>query len=379
MKSGFALSILGHSLVLFLVVGMELFRPHNFINPTDDVISIELISEVELNRDNILSEANVVPSELDQILEIEDNLQNILEIEQPVVPDLNIQPEIPEIPTNNQVLIPDIPRPIEPPGVNIGIPEGIAESIVLKDTIPLPKATEFKLPDIPKVSSEYNPIEKPELKVADITQEATLPSEEAKVDENTEPVDESSVKEASTPMTVTEANKSDEPTVPLTGLDTSRDLLALGSPTSRPREFVVPDEIDISDIISKIVEDKDPDEIIQETPKPEPVKRVTLTRGEIESLRTLIVSNWNLGALSSEAKRVRLTVRIVMDTKGKPINIELEGQTDGASDKAVESAFEAARRAITKGLEDGHDLPIEKYDLWKEVNFTFNPEEMRTR
>ncbi len=380
MKSGFALSILGHSLVLFFLVGAELFRSPRFINPTEDIISIELISEVELNRDNILSESNVVPSDLDQILETEDNLQDIPEFVQPIIPDLNVQTEVPEIPTNSQILLPDIPQPIEPPGIKIGVPEGVAESIVLKDTIPLPKAADFKLPEIPKVTSEYNPIERPELKVADITQEATVPSEDAKVDENPEPIEESSAKEASTPVVVTEANKAEEPTVPLTGQETSRDLLALGSPTSRPQEFTTPDDIDISELISKIVEDGNPNEIIQDTPKPEPVKRQTLTRGEIERLTFLIEQNWNVGALSSEAKRITLTVRIFMDTKGKPINIELQGQTGGTTNgTAVETAFDVARRAITKGLENGHDLPIEKYDLWKEVIYTFNPENIRNR
>ncbi|MEM6478789.1 MAG: energy transducer TonB, partial [Pseudomonadota bacterium] len=42
-------------------------------------------------------------------------------------------------------------------------------------------------------------------------------------------------------------------------------------------------------------------------------------------------------------------------------------------------AFEAARRAIIRCGAKGFDLPSEKYDQWKEIEMTFNPEQMRTR
>ena len=361
------------------MVGVELFRSPNFINPTEDIISIELISEVELNRDNILAGSDFVPSDLDKITETEDNLAELPDILQPVMPDLSVQTDVPEAPTTNHMPRPDIPQPIEPPGIKIGVPEGLTESIDLKNTVPLPKEVDFKLPEIPKVTTEYNPIERPELKVAEITQEANLPIEEPE-EEKTEPVEESTAREASTPITVTEANKAEEPTVPTTGQVISRDLLALGSPTNRPQEFTTREEIDISELISRIVDENKPSEIVPALPTPDPLERATLSRGEIERLRSLIVQNWNLGAISSEAKRITLTVRIVMDTTGKPINIELLGQTGSFTNGvAVERAFEAARRAITKGLENGHDLPIEKYDLWKEVIYTFNPEDIRNR
>lgn len=380
MKSGFALSILGHSLIFFIIVGADLFYTQRFINPTNDIITIELISEVELNRDSILQSSNVVPSQLDQILETEENLQDTPDFVQPIIPDLSIQTDIPEIPNTSQLALPQIPRPIEPPGVKIGVPEGLSESLVLNDTIPLPKAADFKLPEIPKVTSEYNPIEKPELKVAEIAQEATLPIEEPEIVDEKEPIEESTTKEASAPVIVTEANKSEEPTIPLTSLEVSRELLAQGSPISRPQEFPAPEEVDISELISNLFEEDIPTEIIQDLPTPEPVISESLSRVEIERLRHLIVQNWNVGAMSSDAKRITLTVRILMDTTGKPINIELLGQTGGTTNgTAVDTAFEAARRAITKGLENGHDLPIEKYDLWKEVIYRFNPDEIRNR
>ena len=136
------------------------------------------------------------------------------------------------------------------------------------------------------------------------------------------------------------------------------------------------EDLDIDSVISQILEETTPSQPVQAVPEPEPV---ALTSSEIERLRSLIVDNWNIGALSSEAKRVILTVRIRMDETGKPIEIELYNSDGGVNDKAVEVAFEVARKAITKGLENGHDLPKDKYDLWKEVLYTFNPEQMRNR
>lgn len=376
MRSGFALSIFGHALILFLIIGVDLYRTPNFIVPANEVISIELISEVELNRDSILAEENVEPSDIEQITETEDKPQEITEFVQPVIPDLKVQPNIANPPANIQTISPELPQPIEPPGVRIGVPKGIIETIAIKNPTPLSKANEFKLPEIPKVTSEYNPLEKPELKVAEITQEATLPSEEPVLDLEPEPVEENTTKEATTPITITEANKSEEATVPSTDLTISSDLLALGSPTSRPQNFTTTEDILIESLISQIQENPIASEPVQVEPEPEPV---ALTASEIGRLRRLIVDNWNIGALSSAAQRVILTVRIRMDETGKPIEIELYKSEGGANGKAVEVAFEVARRAITKGLENGHDLPKEKYDLWKEVLYTFNPEQMRNR
>lgn len=376
MRSGFALSIFGHALILFLIIGVEFYRTPNFIIPVNEVISIELISEVEFNRNSILAEENVEPSAMEQITETVEKPQEITEFVQPVIPELKVQPNIAEVPANIQTISPELPLPIEPPGVMIGVPEGITENIVIKDPTSLPKASEFKLPEISKVTSEYNPLEKPELKVAEITQEATLPSEETVLDLETEPVEESTTEEATTPITVTEANKSEEAIVPATDIKVSSNLLALGSPTSRPKDFTVSEDPDISAVISQILEETTPSEPAEAKPEPVPV---SLTPSENERLRSLIVDNWNLGVLSSEAIRVKLTVRIWMDETGKPIEIELYDSDGGVNDKAVEVAFEVARRAITKGLENGHDLPKEKYDIWKEVLYTFNPQQMRNR
>ena len=38
---------------------------------------------------------------------------------------------------------------------------------------------------------------------------------------------------------------------------------------------------------------------------------------------------------------------------------------------------QAARRAILRCQKGGYNLPVEKYEHWREIEMTFNPEKMR--
>jgi DhnA family fructose-bisphosphate aldolase class Ia len=51
----------------------------------------------------------------------------------------------------------------------------------------------------------------------------------------------------------------------------------------------------------------------------------------------------------------------------------------GGSATAARQAFEAARRAIIRCGADGFDLPREKYEQWRDIEMTFNPEKMRIK
>ncbi|MFN3146875.1 MAG: hypothetical protein ACE368_17275 [Paracoccaceae bacterium] len=51
----------------------------------------------------------------------------------------------------------------------------------------------------------------------------------------------------------------------------------------------------------------------------------------------------------------------------------------GGSDAAARQAFEAARRAVIRCGARGYDLPADKYEQWRDIEMTFNPERMRIR
>jgi len=105
-----------------------------------------------------------------------------------------------------------------------------------------------------------------------------------------------------------------------------------------------------------------------------------LTRGQREGLRLAVQNCWNVGALSSEALRVTVTVEVQMGRDGVPErnSVRMLSNT-GGSDTAIRQAYEAARRAVLRCGGSGYDLPAESYDQWRTIEITFNPEDMRLR
>jgi hypothetical protein len=105
-----------------------------------------------------------------------------------------------------------------------------------------------------------------------------------------------------------------------------------------------------------------------------------LTGGEKEGLRVAVQQCWNTGSLSSEALLVTVVVSVEMATDGKPQSNSIQMLSAiGGSNEAAKQAFEAARRAIIRCGARGYDLPSDKYEQWREIEMTFNPERMRIK
>jgi len=62
--------------------------------------------------------------------------------------------------------------------------------------------------------------------------------------------------------------------------------------------------------------------------------------------------------------------------KVKPGSLRLVSSQGGA-DSATKTAFQAARRAVLRCQKGGYNLPTDKYEHWREIEMTFNPEKMR--
>ena len=104
-----------------------------------------------------------------------------------------------------------------------------------------------------------------------------------------------------------------------------------------------------------------------------------LSSGEKESLRVAVSNCWNVDVGGRSADTV-VTVSISLDRNGKVVGneVELIG-SEGGDEAAVRTAFGAARRAILRCQNGGYQLPAEKYEQWKVVEMTFNPEKMRVK
>jgi hypothetical protein len=104
-----------------------------------------------------------------------------------------------------------------------------------------------------------------------------------------------------------------------------------------------------------------------------------LTNNEREGLRLAVQKCWNVNS-ASEASRITVVLGLAMEKDGKPLisSIRRISASDG-SESAQRSAFDAARRAIIRCSKGGYDLPVEKYDRWRDIEITFNPEKMRRK
>jgi hypothetical protein len=98
-----------------------------------------------------------------------------------------------------------------------------------------------------------------------------------------------------------------------------------------------------------------------------------LTAGELGDFRSQVQREWNVGALSTEAVQVSVTIAVTVDQNGVPDknSVRLIAASDG-SDAAVNAAFEAAKRAILKAGRRGLALPLDKYETWRELEITFD-------
>ncbi|MDV4145756.1 energy transducer TonB [Shimia sp. FJ5] len=103
-----------------------------------------------------------------------------------------------------------------------------------------------------------------------------------------------------------------------------------------------------------------------------------LTRGEKDALRISVQNCWVVD-VGSQAANVTVTVAMNMTREGKVDGAISLLRAEGGDDQATKVAFEAARRAILRCQKGGYKLPIDKYEHWREIEITFNPEKMRLK
>ena len=103
-----------------------------------------------------------------------------------------------------------------------------------------------------------------------------------------------------------------------------------------------------------------------------------LNAGEVDNLRRIIGPLWNIGSLSTEAMRVTVTMRVQFSEDQKVLSVEMV-EFAGGTAEAAQQAFEAAKRAVFRGASMGLGLPVDKYDTWKSMLFTFDTSQARLR
>ncbi|MDE0113665.1 MAG: hypothetical protein OXN84_15440 [Albidovulum sp.] len=344
------------------------------------VSEVTLLSEEELT--SLGSPENVVqpgfmdaPSIFDESAHLDDPTIEMPSIEPPQLPD---EPML--VPDENPAIAsPDSPIPgileFAPPEI-----EDLASSVV--DMPEPPPIFEVAPPQSERVDTAPAPRPEPEVKIADSAQEEIAPGEVEEAERPAEEQEATAKKEASTRI-VTEAERS--PTeifsvVPMlrpTRIDPSQQETEL---SEAPDTETSQQETDSQKIMSAILQDKESRDSSVASRGPERDSDERLTVSDIEGLNREIQPCWNVGALSSEASRVVVTISIQFDREGKPIKggtrrVEASRSTISAQNQA----YEVAIRAVTQCLRNGYEFPPEKYEQWRQIELTFNPERMRLK
>ncbi len=103
-----------------------------------------------------------------------------------------------------------------------------------------------------------------------------------------------------------------------------------------------------------------------------------LTMSEIDAIRFQIQQCWSIPAGARDAENLIVQIRIFLKPDGslaRPPEIIDGGRMTRPGEEFFRVAAESARRAVQK-CSPLKNLPVTKYERWREITLTFNPKEM---
>ncbi len=279
--------------------------------------------------------------------------------------------------------------PVPPP--SNPAPEPTPDPVPEPEPVPEPPAPE-PVPQVQAPDVSPRPVPRPETRVAPEPVEQsdpalptdvesrpdTTPDAEAEV---VEPEQDAAAPEAAATEIVTEA---EEPAsaAPVTSLRPRLRPQNLQTDPTPPQTAEVQDPApDLSDQQAEAVNAALASILSGGTTNPEPDVPVgdPLTAGEQNALRVAVEKCWVVD-VGSQAANVTVTIAMQMDRDGRVVTNSLELiSSEGGDGSAVDAAYRAARSAVYRCQGDGYELPIDKYEQWKAIEMTFNPEKMRLR
>ena len=241
--------------------------------------------------------------------------------------------------------------------------------------------------EVPETSE--TPVPQASVRVA--PESVTAPDPEARPD----PVEQEAVQQAETGETVAEPQEATAPEEAATEIVTEAEQPAAAPETSlrppprrptRPAVQAAETSEPAAELVaqeqsgSSAVGDALAEALGQAAETPSLPSGPPLSVGEKDALRVAVQACWNVGSLSSLALETIVVVAVSMTQDGKPVvsSIRQVG-SEGGTSASVKQAFETARRAIIRCGARGFQLPSDKYDQWKDIEMTFNPERMRIK
>ena len=362
MRRGWYISAAGHLLLFLLVFFGGFFAHDRFVEVT--VAEVSIVTEAEY--------AALTPTEAAPETQSDAPIVSApVEDEAPLAP---AEDQAPEVSEPNPVNVPETPD-----GSEIERPQPVPETAVVDD------APEIDLPETevdgtslernvvaapaPRIAPTPSIAPPPQAEVAPERVEDTAPDPELPPEDVAEPEDPSAPPEASDRI-VTEAEETRETAPASSRRPRSRPARALRR-VETPSETTEND--DTANAIAAAVAAANEDAAVR-TPSGPP-----LTGGETDAFRVAVGGCWVVDP-GARSAGVKVTVSFSLGRDGKVVANDIRQVSASGGDAATQrAAFQAARRAILRCQKGGYPLPVEKYEHWRDIEMTFNPEGMQVR
>ena len=101
-----------------------------------------------------------------------------------------------------------------------------------------------------------------------------------------------------------------------------------------------------------------------------------LTGSEVEMIKRRLYQSWNVPIGIKGARDLNVVIKIKLDEQGYVTDAKVVDEERIKRDSAFRAAAESAQRAVWDPRVSPLPLPKEKYETWKEIEFTFNPKNM---
>ncbi|SEV89289.1 Cell division and transport-associated protein TolA [Cognatiyoonia koreensis] len=308
-----------------------------------------------------------------------------------VQPEPEQQPDLPE--PDETVAAVEPPTPVTPPEEETPPPEAPAPPAPVSDVTdtlpdvvspPAPEpspAIDEPIADTPpqqrpsdRVAPEPVAPPEPDVRIDDVAQEATEPTE-APTDEVVpeEPQEETAQEQATEEIVAEAVTPSGAPERSVRPTARPNRPAPVEEPASEP---VVSETPPSNDAVENVLADI----VGEETPaQPDVPEGPPMSGSEREGFRVAVNACWNVDP-GSVAARVTVVAAFSLTPEGKVEANQVRLVSSEGDQSAVDTAFQAARRAILRCQgQTGYDLPAEKYGQWKDVEITFDPSGMRLR
>ena len=371
MNTGQVISATGHAALIGWVLFGGVFRSENL--------------PIEATEVSIISgEAYAA------LIAAQDAPASTTEVAQPAPPDIETEAvDVPQSDTTPEQETPEaVTAPIVDDAPDVAYLAPLPEAEVSDEAPVLPTPE----PEISVGGLEISdrPVPRPSERVA--PEPVALPNADARPD----PVEQEAIQQAETGGAVADPQEATAPEEATTEIVTEAEQpssapeTSLRPPARRPTRpavqaveaetSVVPTSQAEAEDTSSAVNDALAEALGQTIETPSTPSGPPLTSGEKDTLRVAVQQCWNVGSLSSVALETTVVVAVSLSQDGKPIisSIRQIG-SEGGTSASVKQAFETARRAIIRCGASGFQLPSDKYEQWKDIEMTFNPERMRIK